>query len=585
MRTAKNASFFFIPTSIAILSKRIKKVIYMSDRHLIHWPPKHQHSLTLPDTSLLYNLEVSATRYPNKPYILYYDTALTFANFKKETEQIAAYLEHECHVKKGDRVLLYMQNSPQFMISYYGIMRANAVVVPINPMNVSQELEHYITDTDARVIITSQELFPQVSPHLDQNKSVHLEQAIVACYNTYIRSQTDLQLPQVVQEKEHYQAHPNAIRWDDVLVKNLEPGPILVQADDLCVMPYTSGTTGNPKGCMHTHRTVMATILASESWFDAKTDHSRLSVLPMFHVTGMQSGLNSPMYSGSTVILLTRWDRDVAARCIEKYKIDSFSAIPTMVVDFLANPNLSNYDISSIRRLNGGGTAMPEAIAQKLLDMGLPFIEGYGLSETIAPSHLNPVHRPKKQCLGIPIFGVDSKIIDPLHLTEMPQGEVGEIIIHGPQVFKGYWKNEEATKNSFIELDGKSYFRTGDLAKEDEDGYFFMVDRLKRMINASGYKVWPAEVELMLYKHPAIQEACIISSKDPYRGETVKALVVLKQDAIGKISEEEIITWANQQMAVYKAPKKVEFLTVLPKSGSGKILWRQLQDEDAKKTT
>jgi fatty-acyl-CoA synthase len=253
-----------------------------------------------------------------------------------------------------------------------------------------------------------------------------------------------------------------------------------------------------------------------------------------------------------------------------------------MVVDFLANPRVGEYDISSLKRMNGGGTAMPHAIAQKLLDMGITFVEGYGLSETIAPSHLNPPGRAKKQCLGIPIFGVESLVVDPLTLEEVENGEIGEVIISGPQVFKGYWNNPEASAQALINRGGRIFLRTGDLAKEDVDGYFFMVDRLKRMINASGFKVWPAEVELMLYKHPAIQEACVISAKDQYRGETVKALVVIKVQFRGQVKEAQIIDWAAKEMATYKAPKLVEFMDHLPKSGSGKILWRQLQEGESK---
>ena len=313
----------------------------------------------------------------------------------------------------------------------------------------------------------------------------------------------------------------------------------------------------------------MATTIGNEVWFGSTIEDVRLTVVPLFHVTGMQGSMNSPLYTGATIVLLPRWDREVAAQCIERYKIASFSAVPTMIVDFLGNPNLDKYDISSIQRLNGGGTAMPEAIAQKLQTMGINFVEGYGLSETIAASHINPADKPKKQCLGIPIFGVDSRILDPVTLEPVPLGESGEIFTHGPQVFKGYWNNPTATKEALVEIDGKLFLKTGDLARMDEEGYFFMVDRLKRMINASGYKVWPAEVELMLYQHPAIQEACIIGTKDAHRGETVKALIVLKESFKGKVTENDICDWAAEKMATYKAPKIVQFIETLPKSGSG----------------
>jgi fatty-acyl-CoA synthase len=252
-----------------------------------------------------------------------------------------------------------------------------------------------------------------------------------------------------------------------------------------------------------------------------------------------------------------------------------------MVVDFLSNPRVGDYDLSSLAGIRGGGAAMPAAIAKKLHDLtGLDYVEGYGMSETLAATHINPPQRPKPQCLGIPVFDVDSRIIDPLTLQELPSGETGEIVMHAPQVMQGYWNNPQATAESFIELDGKRFLRSGDLAYVDQDGYYFMVDRLKRMINASGYKVWPAEVEALMYKHPAIQEACVIAAVDAKRGETVKALVVLREGQQGRVSEQDIIIWSHEHMATYKSPRIVEFVPALPKSGSGKIMWRELQDKE-----
>src|SRR5260221_1621801 len=223
---------------------------------------------------------------------------------------------------------------------------------------------------------------------------------------------------------------------------------------------------------------------------------------------------------------------------MRRYRVTSWTAVPATVVDLLSSPDLDRYDLSSVRLMGGGGAAMPEAIAQKLKELcGLTYIEGYGLSETIAPTHINPPQRAKKQCLGIPIFGVDSRVVDPKTLVELPPGAVGESITHGPQVFLGYWNRPEANAEAFVEIDGKRFFRTGDLGRTDEDGYFFLVDRLKRMINAAGFKVWPAEVEAMLYSHPAIQEAVVIGSRDVRRGEMVKAVGVLRPHAPGAIDE------------------------------------------------
>jgi fatty-acyl-CoA synthase len=346
-------------------------------------------------------------------------------------------------------------------------------------------------------------------------------------------------------------------------------------------MPYTSGTTGKPKGCIHTHSTVMHTAVAQVVW-GGQFNMTMLGVVPLFHVTGMQGCMNAVIFAAATVVLMPRWDRNVAAAMIERYQITAWTNVPTMVVDLLSMPDIGRYDLSSMKRVSGGGAAMPEAVAQKMRDMwGIDFIEGYGLSETIAPSHSNPPERAKKQCLGVPFFDTECYIVNPETLEEVAQGETGEIITHGPQVFKGYWNDPEKTRDAFIEFRGKRFFRTGDLARMDEDGYYFMVDRLKRMINASGFKVWPAEVELMLYRHPAIQEACVIGASDSYRGETVKAVVVLRPEYKGKVSGEEIIEWARQQMASYKVPRMIDFMDALPKSGTGKIMWRLLQEQEA----
>jgi fatty-acyl-CoA synthase len=331
---------------------------------------------------------------------------------------------------------------------------------------------------------------------------------------------------------------------------------------------------------MHSHRTVQSTIVGAEAWFGSTADDVSLAVLPFFHVTGMQNSMNVPVHLGATAVILPRWDREAVGPLIERHRIHTWPLIPTMMIDFLARYD-GHCDLSSLKRVSGGGAAMPEAIATKLkATCGLDFVEGYGLSETMAPSHINPPQRPKKQCLGIPIFGTDSRIVDSLTLAELPVGQVGEIVTSGPQVFLGYWNDPELTARSFFERDGKRFFRTGDLGRIDEDGYFFLVDRLKRMINASGFKVWPAEVEAALYGHPDIQEACVIGTHDARRGETVKAVVVLKPGREGQVSGADITDWAHGQMAAYKVPRVVQFVEALPKSGTGKVQWRLLQEKE-----
>ncbi len=550
----------------------------MNTRHLDFWPKGLPHHLTIPQTNLFFNAEVSAARYPDKPFLIFYDKALTFSEFKQQAESIAGFLQHDCGVQTGDRVLLDMQNSPQFVLAYYGILRAGAVVVPINPMNLTLELAHYVEDCGATVAFVGQELFAQMRPLLGQG----LNRIIVAAYSDYIASAPSINVPPFASAPRENLGEPGVTPWVDMLERQFKPSPLSTGPDDLCVMPYTSGTTGKPKGCMHTHRNVMSTVAAGTEWLHMPKDTVALAVLPFFHVTAMQGGMNGALYNGNTVVLLPRWDREAAAECVQRYKVGTWQAIAAMVVDFLMNPRIEDYDLSSVWNMSGGGAAMPETVAQKLHDLcGITYIEGYGMTETMAPTHVNPVHRPKQQCLGVPIFDVDARIVDPQTLRELPQGEVGEIIVRGPQVMQGYWKQPQATQEAFIMLEGKRFLRTGDLGRVDDEGYFFMVDRLKRMINASGYKVWPAEVETMMYRHPDIAEACVVAALDSKRGETVKAYVVLKPDARGRVSEHDIVDWAHAHMASYKSPRIVEFVDSLPKSGTGKVQWRALQEREA----
>jgi fatty-acyl-CoA synthase len=544
----------------------------MFTRHYAHWPPGVPKSLPVPRTSLYYNLEVSARRYPDKRALYYYGTTITYFELQRSAEALAGFLQHACGVRRGDRVLLYTQNSPQFVIGYYAILRADAVVVPVNPMNKRDELAYYVADSDARVILATQELFAEIEPHLGKG----LAHCVLGAYSDYLREATDLNVPDFVRAP-----RSAAASWHAALAAGHAPGAHTAAADELAVLPYTSGTTGHPKGAMLTHANLLATSTGACAWVQTSSEAVVLGVLPLFHLTGMQANMNVPVQLGATSVLMTRWDRDVAAELIQRCRVTSVTGITTMIVDFLANPNLGRYDLSSLQRIGGGGAAMPEAVAAKLQERtGLPFLEGYGLTETSAPSHANPPQRPKRQCAGIPYFDTDSRVIDPATFRELGPNEVGEIITHGPQVFQGYWKQPKATADAFIEHDGKKFFRTGDLGYYDEEGYFFITDRLKRMINASGFKVWPAEVEAMLYAHPDIQEACVIGTRDAHRGETVKAVVVLKAASRGRVREDEVIAWAREHMAAFKVPRLVEFVEQLPRTATGKVFWRKLQEEE-----
>ena len=560
--------------------------------HYAFWPKRLPYQLTAPQTSLWTNLQISALRYPQKVALVFMGRTWTYLELQFEAEKIASALR-KMGVQKGDRVVLDMQNCPQLVMTHFAILRLDAVVVPVNPMNRTEELKHYILDPDTKVAVTTADLAPELAAASNAlEKKERLQHLLVTqftdafdaanigpgelpeTWSVWLKTVHSLPL------LEDGQVHA----WVSVLQGEVELGPVTAQSEDLAVLPYTSGTTGLPKGCMHTHGTIMHNAMSSGLWANGTPENKCLCVVPMFHITGMVSVMHATIFMGATLILMPRWDRDLAGRLISKWKVTHWTNIPTMVIDLLGSANMAQFDLTSLQNIGGGGAAMPEAVAQRLLDQfGLRYIEGYGLTETAAPSHSNPPDAPKKQCLGIPFMSVDARVVDPETLKELPQGESGEIVMAGPQIFKGYWKRPEATASAFFERDGKSFFRSGDMGRIDEEGYFFMTDRLKRMINASGFKVWPAEVEALMFKHPAIQEACIISTKDTYRGESVKAVVVLRSTHKGQVSEQDIIDWCRDTMAVYKVPRVVEFIEVLPKSGSGKVMWRALQEAEMAK--
>ncbi len=540
------------------------------------WPPGVPRTLRVPEVTLVHYLETAALRYPDKAALVFAERELTYRELAAESLVVAGFMQQRLGIQHGERILLISQNCPQFVLVYLAALRIGAAVVPVNPMSTLSECRYYAQDSGAAVAFVAQDLLAQVQPML----GAELQSVVVHAYTGGLTSLGVASLPDAMRYALEPIQAPGLYSLADALHTEEVLQPVNIQPDDLAVLPYTSGTTGHPKGCCHSHRTVLASNVGSQVWRGLHADAVFLGVAPLFHMLGMQNGLNMPLTLGATVVLMPRWDAAQAVELVERYRVTAWAAPPSMVMGFFAHAATRNTDLSSLVLLSGGGAAMPEAVAKMLqAQFGLFYNEAYGLTETAAFLHANPVARGKRQCLGMATQGVDSRIIDPQTLQELPQGEVGELVTRGAQVMQGYWRNPQANLDAFIELDGHRYFRTGDLALVDEEGYFFMRDRLKRMINASGYKVWPAEVENTLYEHPAIQEACVIAIPDAIRGESVMALVVRKPGQEG-LTAEDFIAWCRQQMAVYKAPRIVRFVDSLPKSGTGKILWRQLQEQE-----
>ncbi len=540
-----------------------------------HWPKQFSWHLTVPETSLWANLEVSALRYPGKAATIFYDSRMTYAALARDAAALAGHLQRACGVARGDRVLLDLQNCPQFVVASYGIARADAVVVPVTPMHVTEELEYACADSGARVAIVGAEVAQRVLPLLDGA----LDHVIVATYADGLGAATELEIPGFVRAPRVPVPDRRMVPWHVALEAGHAPRPHTAGPDDLAAILYTSGTTGRPKGCMHTHRTIQTTAVGGALFEGMSQDAVTLSTAPMFHVTGMQHSMHAAVFAGATIALLPRWDAAAAGYLIERYGCSHWANVPTMVVDLLAHPGTASRDLSSLRNVFGGGSSMPAAVAAELQRRcGIQYMEGYGMTEAISQTHINPPHMLRKQSLGIPTFDTLSFVVDPQTLRKLPPGEVGEIVVSGPQLMKGYWNRPEATAEAFVDIDGRRCYRTGDLGRMDEEGFFTIADRLKRMINAAGYKVWPAELEGVLYQHPAIHEVAIISAPDERRGETVKACVVLKQP--GAVDAAALIAWCREHMAAYKVPRHVQFMESLPRSASGKIQWRTLQEQE-----
>ncbi|MBS0531488.1 MAG: AMP-binding protein, partial [Proteobacteria bacterium] len=408
----------------------------MSTAHLKYWPPNLPRSINSPERRVDENLRLSAKRDPTGRAIVFYGEEIFWRDLDASVDRIAAYLQHECGIERGDRVILFSQNCPQFVIAYYAILRAGAVVVPVNPMNRRGEVAHYISETQAKAAFCGQELIDEILPAVGQSS---LQRIISIVYADFVLAHVGEALPPSLTAARMSFDHPAVVDWQDASASMQAPKPIPFTSDEIAVLPFTSGSTGLPKGCVHTHETVMSTAVSGAVWEGLDATSIALVCTPLCHVTGMQLGMNRCVYAGATMVLMHRWSPQFAAALIERHHCTHWNAVPVMFVDVISHPEIEPAKLASLRVMSGGGAAMPQAMAQKIKDVyGVDFLEGYGMTESIAQTHLNPPNRPKNQCLGIPIFDVESMVIDPQTGQPLPSGEVGEIVLRGPQVFKGY---------------------------------------------------------------------------------------------------------------------------------------------------
>ena len=547
----------------------------LKQRYRKSWPEGLPFSLDLSNETVFNNLKLSAQKYPYQDAIIFYGNKITYGELFLEVQKIAGYLKKELNLSKGKRVGIVMQNCPQFIITYYAILGINCVVVPINPMLEVDEICFILKDTNIATLFVASDKIRVVNDSLKKLKlsSVPL---ISVRYTDYIKKKFNIKLPEEFKNQNYnFNTYSFQKKWSDILERKDFQISHSNNPDALCIIPYTSGSTGIPKGCKHTNRTVNSVIHSYMKWLPVPPKSTILTTLPLFHVTGMQNSMNVPILNGNTIVLMTRWDIETTFHLIKEYKISSWRSITTSIIDLVNSFNPKFHDISSLKSIGGGGASMPQKIASKLKRLtNLDYVEAYGLTETMAPTHINPPKKTKLGSIGIPLFNVDARILDIETYEELGVNQVGELIISSPQLFLGYWKRKD-NSNYFVKYNKKLFFKTGDLAYYDRDGYFFVVDRLKRMINSSGFKIWPSEIEKILNNYEGIKEVCVIGVSDFRTGEKVKAVIV-PEESFTKSHFSDLKNWCSEHMAKYKIPKIFEIRKNLPKNKMGKVLWRKL---------
>ena len=519
-----------------------------------------------------------ATMTPEKVALSFYGRDITYKELDESIDRFAFGLVN-LRVKKGDRVALFMENCPQFVISYFGTHRAGGVVVPLNPMFKHAELEYEINDAQTETLIGLDYLFPEIEKIWDR---VQLRNVILTSLRDFLPEKPALPLPQ--EAKEQKRSFPKTLDFIDFL--NKAPlRPLCNVADmkkELALLLYTGGTTGLPKGAMISHYTLTCASVGSAMWYHHREDDIHLGMTPFFHTMCQQQLMCSPLVSGGKVVILTRFIPDVVATAIAHYHC-TFTVVPTTgLIALLGTADIKQYDFSSLRCIGSGGAPISVEIQKKVKELVPKTIigEGYGLTECVSQGGaITPLYRYKPGFIGIPNIN-EIKMVDLATGTkELPPNEEGEIIMKGPAIMEGYWNKPEETKE--VLRDGWLY--TGDIGLMDEEGYIKFLGRRRELIKCSGYSVFPAEVENLLYRHPAVAEVAVIGVPDPYRGESPKAFIVLKSEYKGKVKEEEIIEWSKENMAAYKRPRIVEFKEELPKSAAGKILRGILTEEEKKR--
>ena len=504
--------------------------------------------------------------------MVYFGQSISYSQFLEEVERAACGLQ-SIGVRRGDRVALLLQNCPQFAIGYFAALRCGAIVTSTSPIYTSREVSHQWKDAGVRVAIVDEVL--RIVVEGARSSCPGLERIVWTQSNAYKR-------PSARRLKEYGRTSPKEISqatqdldWGNLLSYGRRPSPVIVRPGDVACLQYTGGTTGVSKGAMLTHANLVINAEQTCGWLTGGKvrRETMIAALPLFHIYATTCVMISAIFCGGTVIILPRFELSEVLKVVRKYRPTLFHGVPTMYVAFNGVANLRRYGFHRLRTCMSGGAPLPVAVQQQFeLRTGAKLVEGYGLTESSPVTHINPLGKSRAGSIGVAVPRTQARIVDLKRgLRELPIGEAGELIIKGPQVMKGYWRKSKETAHALR----KGWLFTGDIARVDPDGFYYIADRKKDLILVGGFNVYPREVEEVLFEHPAIKEAAVVGVPDGYRGESVKAFVVCRPGMSASV--EEIISFSRERLAAYKVPRAIEFLDSLPRSGVGKYLRRELR--------
>jgi long-chain acyl-CoA synthetase len=549
--------------------------IYLSRPWLAHYEPGMPADVEVPLKTVAQAFDEATARAPDRAAVVFYGRAITYRELREATDRLACALAR-LGLKKGERVALYLLNSPQFIIAYFAALKCGAVVTPISPVYTSHEVRYQLEDSGARAVICQDILYEKV-----EKSGAKLDFAVLTSVNEYLPV-----LKRLFSKKTEVPDAPG-IYWLQELLKSHPPEAPTVSFDprvDLAALPYTGGTTGRPKGVMLTHYNLMAAQISGQAAFPNFEPGREviLAFLPFFHIYGQVVIMLNAMIQGNLLVLFTSPDTEAILAAMERYQATVFYGVPTLYEYLKDHKDTDKANWKRLKLVLSGADTLHESTMQGWARRtGSQIIEGYGMSETAASGHVNPLHRPKAGSFGCPVPNMHAAVVDPQTLEFVAAGTTGELVLSGPSVMQGYWNRREENERAFVERAGRRWMRTGDLVRMDDEGYFHYYDRSKDLIKFKGHSVFAKDVEDVLYGHPQIKAAGVVGVPDPAVGQRIKAIVVLQGDARGKVSEDEVKAFCRERLAEYKVPHVVEFRGELPKTDVGKVSRRELREETA----